>query len=64
MGFSRQEYWSGFPYPPPGELPDPGVKPESPAVLPFPADSLLPSHWGSPSLGYPTVRQLLNFFSS
>ena len=25
-GFSRQEYWSGFPYPPPGDLPDPGIK--------------------------------------
>ena len=29
VGFSRQEYWSGFPYPPPGDLPDPGIKPES-----------------------------------
>ena len=29
MGFSRQEYWSGLPYPPPGDLPDPGIKPES-----------------------------------
>ena len=27
MGFSRQEYWSGLPCPPPGDLPDPGVKP-------------------------------------
>ena len=26
MGFSRQEYWSGLPCPPPGELPDPGIK--------------------------------------
>ena len=26
MGFSRQEYWSGLPFPPPGDLPDPGVK--------------------------------------
>ena len=26
MGFSRQEYWSGFPYPPPGDLPNPGIK--------------------------------------
>ena len=30
-GFSRQEYWSGLPFPPPGDLPDPGIKPESPA---------------------------------
>ena len=29
MGFSRQEYWSGFPCPSPGYLPDPGIKPES-----------------------------------
>ena len=26
MGFSRQEYWSGLPYPPPGDLPGPGIK--------------------------------------
>ena len=29
MGFSRQEYWRGFPFPPPGDLPDPGIKPMS-----------------------------------
>ena len=29
MGFSRQEYWSGLPCPPPGDLPDPEIKPES-----------------------------------
>ena len=29
MGFSRQEYWSGFPHPLPGDLPDSGIKPES-----------------------------------
>ncbi|CAI9164456.1 unnamed protein product [Rangifer tarandus platyrhynchus] len=29
MGFSRQEYWSGLPFPPPGDLPDPGIKPGS-----------------------------------
>ena len=29
IGFSRQEYWSGLPYPPPGDLPDPGVEPTS-----------------------------------
>ena len=28
--FSRQEYWSGLPYPPPGDLPDPGMEPKSP----------------------------------
>ena len=29
MGFSRQEYWSGLPCPSPGDLPDPGIEPES-----------------------------------
>ena len=29
VGFSRQEYWSGLPFPPPGDLPDPGTEPES-----------------------------------
>ena len=31
MGFSRQEYWSGLPCPPPGDLPHPGIEPGSPA---------------------------------
>ena len=40
MEFSRQEYWSGLPFPSPGDLPDPGAEPESPTLQ---ADSL-PSH--------------------
>ena len=36
MGFSRQEYWCGWPFPSPGDLPDPGIKPTSPA---FPASA-------------------------
>ena len=32
MGFSRQEYWSGLPFPSPGDLPDPGIEPESPVL--------------------------------
>ena len=32
VGFSRQEYWSGLPFPFPGELPNPGIEPESPAL--------------------------------
>ena len=32
VGFSRQEYWSGLPFPSPGDLPDPGIKSESPAL--------------------------------
>ena len=31
MGFCRPEYWSGLPFPPPGDLPDPGIKPASSA---------------------------------
>ena len=45
MGFSRQEYWSGLPFPSPGDLPDPGVEPKSPALQ---ADSLLLTLEGSP----------------
>ena len=47
----RQEYWSGLPLPVPGDLPDPGIEPTSPALQ---ADSL-PSHRGSPSLDIPTT---------
>ena len=32
MGFSRQEYWSGLPFPPPGDLLEPGIKPTSSAL--------------------------------
>ena len=32
MGFSRQKYWSGLPFPPPGDLPDPGVETVSPTL--------------------------------
>ena len=32
MGFPRQEYWNVLPFPSPGDLPDPGIKPESPAL--------------------------------
>ena len=32
--FSRQEYWSGFPFPPPGDLPNPGIEPTIPTMAP------------------------------
>ena len=32
MGFPRQEYWNGLPFPTPGDLPDPRIEPESPAL--------------------------------
>ena len=37
MGFSKQRYWSGLPFPSPGDLPNPGIKPWTPALQ---ADSL------------------------
>ena len=40
MEFSRQEYWSGWPCPPPGDLPNPGIKPKSPAAPPLQVVSL------------------------
>ena len=45
MKFSRQEYWSGVPFPSPEDLPDPGIEPGSPALQGY---SLLLSHQGSP----------------
>jgi len=48
MGFSRQEYWSGLPFPSPENLPNPGIEPRSPALQ---ADLYQLSHKGSP----PTV---------
>ena len=46
MEVSRQEYWSGLPFPFPGHLPNPGIEPESPALE---ADSLLTELQGKPS---------------
>ena len=40
MGFSRQEYWSGLPLPPPDDLPDPGTEPVSPVSLHWQVDCL------------------------
>ena len=44
MGFSRQEYWSGVPFPSPEDLPDPGIEPRFPALQ---ADTLLSEPQGS-----------------
>ena len=48
MGFSRQEYLSGLPCPPPGDLSDSGIEPMSPVVPALQEDSLLLRHWGGP----------------
>ena len=45
MGFYRQEYWSGLPFPSPGELPDPGTEPRPPALQ---ADALPTELCGKP----------------
>ena len=45
MGFSRQEYWSGLPFPSPGDLPDPGIEPRSPTLE---ADTLTSEPPGKP----------------
>ena len=50
VGFSRQDYWSRLPFPSPGDLPKPGIKPVSPAFPELQADFLPLSHQGSPSL--------------
>ena len=42
--FPRQEYWSGLPFPSPGDLPNPGIKPTSLASLALQVNSLLLSH--------------------
>ena len=47
-GFSRQEYWSGLPSPSPGDLPEPGIEPSSPASPALQADSLPQRRQGSP----------------
>ena len=47
MGFSRQEHWSGLPFPSPGDLPDPGIEPASPELQ---ADSLPSEPPGKPIL--------------
>ena len=52
MGFSRKEYWSGLPLPPPGDLLDPGIEPMSSVSPVLQADSLLLSHQGSPGSYY------------
>ena len=45
MGFPTQEVQSGLPFPPPGDLPEPGMEPVSPALQ---VDSLWLSHWEVP----------------
>ena len=50
LGIPRQEHWSGLPYPPPEDLPDSGIEPESPACPALQADSLPTEPPGKPCL--------------
>ena len=52
MGFSRQEYWSGLPFPSPGDLPKPGIKPRSPVLE---ADSLRAAQPGKPTTMFSSI---------
>ena len=55
MGLSRQESWSGLPFPSPGDLPDPGIEPRSPTLQ---ADSLPTELWEAHRYyHYPIYRQ-------
>ena len=57
MGFSRQDYWSGLPFPSPGDLLNPGIKPGSPALE---ADALTTEPPGKPD----TSKQRNNKYNS
>ena len=63
MGFSRQEYWSGLPFPSPGDLPDPGIEPRSPTLQ---ADALPSEPPGKPhtkeAKEFQTTAQLPSFY--
>ena len=58
MGFFRQEYWSGLPFPSPEDLLDPGIEPMSPA---WQVDSLPLSHLGSPQRSLVMIKVTYEF---
>ena len=61
MGFSRQEYWRGLPFPSPGDLLDPGIEPGSPALQ---ADTLPSESPGFASIVYVFLSDFDNSFLS
>ena len=68
MGFSRQKYWSGLPFPSPGDLPDPGIETVSSTLQ---VDSLLPGYQGIPNqklkeniFNYEYFKQVIKLFPS
>ena len=60
MGFSRQEYWSGLPFPTPGDLPDPGIEPVTPH---WQTISLPLSYLGSPYIFYIQPKHYRRYIS-
>ena len=58
-GLLEAKYWSVLPYPPAGDLPNPGIEPSSPATPTLQVDSLALSHWGSPRMAYCIAGNLL-----
>ena len=62
MGFRRQEYWSGLPFPPPGDLPNPETEPPS-LVAPALAGSLYPEPPGKPSRDDEAIFLFFGLFS-
>ena len=61
MGFSRQEYWSGLPFPSPGDLPNSGIEPWSPALQ---ADALTSELPGKPQVAlYYWYKTVVKFYS-
>ena len=58
MGFSRQEYWSGLPCPPPGHLPDPGIEPGFPLDFENPLEKGMETHWSILAWRIPWAEEL------
>ena len=58
MGFSREEYWNGLPFPSSGDLPNPGIEPGSPSLQ---ADALLSEPTGKPSVNSNLQTSLRDF---
>ena len=56
MEFSRQEYWSGLPFSPPGDLPNTGMEPASTGALALQADFFTAEPWGSPHTPDPKLE--------
>ena len=59
MGFSRQEYWSGLPFPSPGDVPNLGIEPRSPA---FQADALTSEPPGKPKIRLVVMKEIFTYW--